>query len=309
MRTSKGTIDRSGRPARRLRPGLLGLVAGLASAGVAYAAAAPVVSHVSAKSGPTTGGNTVTITGKHFMTGGKGTVKKVLFGTKAATHVHVVSATRITVTAPSHAAGSVVVRVVAKSGTMSRKTTAARYTYLRPLPTIASLTPASGTTAGGTSVVIAGTDLAGATAVTFGGLPATFTVDSATQITATSPAYTATVNTTIFVMVLTAAGWCEPTMNDMYTYQVATPPTGAPTVTTITPASGAAGDTITITGTGFTGATTVDFDTTAATSFTVVSDTSITATVPAGVGTVDVMVTNSSGTSAMSTADWFTYDS
>src|SRR5690606_33649909 len=59
-------------------------------------------------------------------------------------------------------------------------------------PTLASLTPATGTTAGGTSVVLTGADLTGATAVTFGGTAATsFTVDSATQITAITPAHAA----------------------------------------------------------------------------------------------------------------------
>src|SRR5690606_3302310 len=59
-------------------------------------------------------------------------------------------------------------------------------------PTLASLTPATGTTAGGTSVVLTGADLTGATAVTFGGTAATsFTVDRATQITAITPAHAA----------------------------------------------------------------------------------------------------------------------
>ena len=57
---------------------------------------------------------------------------------------------------------------------------------------------------------------------------------------------------------------------------------------------------MTITGTGFTGATAVDFGTTAATSFTVVNDTTITADSPAGTGTVDVTVTTPGGTSATS---------
>ena len=52
---------------------------------------------------------------------------------------------------------------------------------------------------------------------------------------------------------------------------------------------------MTITGTGFTGATAVDFGTTAATNLTVVSDTQITATSPAGTGTVDVTVTTPGG--------------
>ena len=55
--------------------------------------------------------------------------------------------------------------------------------------------------------------------------------------------------------------------------------------------STAGGTLVTITGTGFTGATAVDFGTTAATDVTVVSDTSITADSPAGTGVVDVTVT------------------
>jgi IPT/TIG domain/PASTA domain len=59
---------------------------------------------------------------------------------------------------------------------------------VQPLPGISSLSPASGPTAGGTSVTIAGHDFTGATEVSFGSVPATsFTVDSDTQITAVSP--------------------------------------------------------------------------------------------------------------------------
>ena len=64
---------------------------------------------------------------------------------------------------------------------------------------------------------------------------------------------------------------------------------------------------MTITGTRFTGATAVDFGTTAATGVTVNSATSISATSPAGTGTVDVTVTTPAGTSAASSADHFTY--
>ena len=64
---------------------------------------------------------------------------------------------------------------------------------------------------------------------------------------------------------------------------------------------------MTITGTGFTGATAVDFGTNAATGVVVNSDTSISATSPAGSGTVDVTVTAPGGTSATSSADDFTY--
>lgn len=54
-------------------------------------------------------------------------------------------------------------------------------------PVIASLSPPSGPLEGGQSVVITGTNFNGATAVTFGGVPAWFTVDSPTQITAIAP--------------------------------------------------------------------------------------------------------------------------
>ena len=89
------------------------------------------------------------------------------------------------------------------------------------------------------------------------------------------------------------------------------PAAAPPAVTSVSPASGptAGGTTVTITGTGFTGATAVDFGTTPATSFTVVSGTSITATAPAaaGVGTADVTVTTPAGTSGTSAADRYSY--
>lgn len=63
-----------------------------------------------------------------------------------------------------------------------------------------------------------------------------------------------------------------------------------------------------IAGSGFTGATAVDFGATAATSYAVNSDTQVTATSPAGsAGTVDVTVTTPGGTSATGSGDKFTY--
>ena len=60
-------------------------------------------------------------------------------------------------------------------------------------PVITNVSPNNGPQAGGTSVVITGDNLNGVGAVKFGGTNATsFTVDSPTQITATSPAYVVT---------------------------------------------------------------------------------------------------------------------
>jgi hypothetical protein len=66
---------------------------------------------------------------------------------------------------------------------------------------------------------------------------------------------------------------------------------------------------VTLSGSGFTGASAVDFGSTPASSFTVNNDGSITAVDPAGTGTVDVTVVGPFGTSATSAADQFTYAS
>ncbi|MFD8479904.1 IPT/TIG domain-containing protein [Kitasatospora sp. NPDC059673] len=83
----------------------------------------------------------------------------------------------------------------------------------------------------------------------------------------------------------------------------------APTVTGIEPGHGplAGGATVTISGTHLTGATGVSFGSVPATGFTVDSDTSITATAPAGTapGAVAVAVTTPGGTSS---TGQFTYD-
>ena len=74
---------------------------------------------------------------------------------------------------------------------------------LLPPPTISSIAPAEGSVKGAT-VVIAGTNFASVTGVSFGSVPATFTVDSEGQITAAAPP-SATL-TAVPVTVTTAAG-------------------------------------------------------------------------------------------------------
>jgi IPT/TIG domain/FG-GAP-like repeat/FG-GAP repeat len=82
-----------------------------------------------------------------------------------------------------------------------------------------------------------------------------------------------------------------------------------PSVTTIFPANGpaAGGTSVTIHGTNFTGTTSVNFGAATAASFAFIDSTQLTATAPAGGGTVDVTVTNAAGTSPTSAADKFTY--
>jgi 6-phosphogluconolactonase (cycloisomerase 2 family) len=167
-------------------------------------------------------------------------------------------------------------------------------------PRVTKVEPTIGPAAGGTSVAITGSNLSGATSVKFGSTGAvSFTVNSETSITAVAPAGTGAVDVTV----TTAAGTSPVSPADQFTY--------GPTVTKVEPNRGSpgGGTTVTITGTGFTGATAVHFGPTSGKSFTVNSATSITAVSPKvkGTGTVDVTVTTPAGTSPTSTADQFTF--
>ena len=156
-----------------------------------------------------------------------------------------------------------------------------------PPPTITSFSPTSAGT--GQVVTLTGTNFTGATAVSFGGTAATsFTVVSATSITAVvGSGTTGSINVTTPNGIGSRVG---------FSFISATP---APAITSFTPTSGKTGQVVTITGTNFTGATSVSFGGTAATTFTVVSATSINATVAAGTsGTVSVTTASGTGTLA-----------
>lgn len=169
-------------------------------------------------------------------------------------------------------------------------------------PTVTLVTPNTGPTTGGTSVTITGTKLTGASAVKFGAAASTYTVNSATQITATSPPGSGVVD----VIVTTAGGSSATGSADRFTYTGPPPP--SPAVSAISPSNGPSGGgtPVTITGTNFSGATAVKFGATTAT-YAVNSSTQIAATSPPGSGMQDVTVTTAGGTSATSSADRFTY--
>ena len=158
-----------------------------------------------------------------------------------------------------------------------------------PLPTVSSFTPSSGWP--GSSVTISGSAFTGATAVTFDGLAAAFTVDSDSQITATVPPAA----TTGPISVTTPSG----TGGSPASFTVTAQP--APAVSGVSPSSARVGSSVTISGSALTGATSVTFNGLAAT-FTVVSDTKITATVPSGALTGSLTVTTPYGSSTSSTS-------
>jgi IPT/TIG domain-containing protein/phosphoesterase family protein len=151
-----------------------------------------------------------------------------------------------------------------------------------PAPTISSVSPASGWP--GTAVIVAGSGFTGATGVTFNGTAATFTVTSDSQLTATVPAGA----TSGFIAVTTPSGAATSPVS----FTVTAEP--APTISAVSPPSATVGSSVTLTGSAFTGTTAMTFNGVAA-PFTVVTDSTITATVPTGALTGPITVTTPSG--------------
>lgn len=157
---------------------------------------------------------------------GGGIVHTITFGGTPATSFTIVSDTQIAATAPAAVAGPVDVSLTTVGGTA---TAVSAYTYVA-VPTITALSPAAGPTAGGTVVTITDSGFTGTTAVNFGATPATsFTVDSDTQITATTPAGTAGA---VDASVTTIGGASANTAADDYTY------VAAPTIAGLAPTAG-----------------------------------------------------------------------
>ena len=257
----------------------------------------PAVSSVSPNSGSTAGGTAVTITGTNFAAGAT-----VTFGGTATTNVIAVNSTTITATTPAGSAGAVTVTVTV-SGQSGSLTSGFTYvTSLAGSPTVAGVSPNSGSTAGGTAVTITGTNFAAGATATFGGTAATkAVVVSGTQITATTPAGSAGA-----VTVTVTVGGQTGSLANAFTYAS---PTSPPTVSGVSPNSGSTGGgtAVTIAGTNFAAGAAVTFGGTAATNVAVVSGTEITAMTPAGSAeAVTVTVTNP-GAQSGSLANGFTY--
>jgi hypothetical protein len=174
-----------------------------------YKYAAPAITSIAPTSGPLSGGQTVTVRGTDFT--GATAVK---FGATPGTSLVVVSATKLTVVSPAHAAGVVPIRVTTPDGT-SALVAADQYTYA-PAPTITSISPTSGPAAGGQTVTVNGTDFTGVTAVKFGSTPGTsVTVISSTQLTVVSPAHA---TGTVPIRVVTRSGTSPLVTADRYTF-------------------------------------------------------------------------------------------
>jgi len=161
-----------------------------------------------------------------------------------------------------------------------------------PKPTITSFAPSSA--AEGATVTITGTNFTGTTDVRLNGVAiGIYTIASATSITFSVPA-----GSTSGALTVTTPNGTATSANNLNVGQAA-----MPTITSFSPASGAPGSTVVLTGTGFTGVTVVSLNSGAVDRFTVDSPTQITATLTASNTTGKFKVThpqNGTGTSATS---------
>ncbi|MBI5216521.1 MAG: IPT/TIG domain-containing protein [Ignavibacteriae bacterium] len=228
--------------------------------------AGPSIATFTPTSGPV--GTVVSITGANLSS-----VTNVLFNGVSATTFTIISSTTISATVPADGSTGKITLVASSGNVVSTGT-------FSVTPQLTSFTPTSGTS--GTSVVISGSGFIGATSVKFNGVSSTFTLNSATQITAVVPSGT----TTGKIAVTTTSG----TATSASDFTITAPPT----VTSFTPNRGATGTVVSIFGSNLT-ATSVTFNGVSAT-FTNVSSTQITATVPGTATTGKIVVTTASGT-------------
>jgi hypothetical protein len=237
----------------------------------------PTITSVTPTLGLASGGTSVTINGANLLN-----ATSVTFGGIAGT-VTANTGSTITVTTPAVSPGAQNVAVTTTGG--GTVTSLGAFTFVGQ-PSINSITPNAGPTTGGLAVTITGTNLGNATSVSFGGVPATITSNSATAIVVTTPAGT---SGPVDIVVDTHGGVGTVTESSAYTF--VTPPT----LTSISPTSGVAGTVITLTGTGLTPTTAVTVGSLPAT-FTVVSDTEVEITAPGSLtGTRVVALTTPGG--------------
>ena len=263
--------------------------------------APPSITSLDTTSGSVYGGTLVTISGR-----GLAAATEVDFGSNPATIISNTDGQIIVLSpeATGDSPGPVDVTVTNAYGT--GELYPSQFTYGLP-PAVTSISPASGPAAGGTSVVISGDNLTNVIAVDFGGVASpTFSANADGTITAVSPP---DAPSTVDITVVTYGGPSPTTLADQFTYF---PP---PIVASVSPTAGptGGGTTLTISGIGLGGATSVDFTDSQGDDYqgTIQNESgnSLVVTSPNyGVATtVDITVTTASGTSATSSADQFNY--
>ena len=250
----------------------------------------PSAASLSISQGRLSGGTSTVLSGTNLMGATSVTVGGVTATLGTVTGTSVAFTTPVSATIGDK---DVVVTVGSSTATL-----VGGFTY-RPIPTATSLSLALGSLSGGASSVLVGTGLTSTSGLTINGVTATLSTITDTSVAFTTPA---SVSLGAKDVVVTTAGGTA-TLTGGFTY------VSVPTITSLSATSGSltGGYLDTITGTNFTGATSVKVDSVTA-AFSVSSSTSIVFTLPSSStsGPKDVVVIAPGGT--VTRTGGFTYN-
>ncbi|MBN9341004.1 MAG: IPT/TIG domain-containing protein, partial [Comamonadaceae bacterium] len=161
--------------------------------GFTYQAMAPSLSTITPNNGPLAGGTTITLNGSGFTPG-----TQVTIGSVPALSITVTNSTTLTAVVPTYISGNLAKDVTVDNGQGSA-TVNAGFTYVVSTPTLATVTPITGNTAGGATITLLGSGFVPGSVVLVDGInAANVQVINSTTLTAVTPAHAAgTVDVTI----------------------------------------------------------------------------------------------------------------
>lgn len=256
----------------------------------------PAIASVSPNYGPTTGNQTITITGAGFLAG-----LLVTIGGLDCSNVVVVSINKITCKTPVGTNGAKTLAITNPDGQTISLANA--YTYREPsTPLIATISPSYGALGGGTTITLNGSGFLANATIFVGGLDCpSVSIISPTKATCVTPAGTYGAKNVI----LTNTDGQSSTLTNGFFYREGM----GPSIAAISPNYGstAGGDSVTITGAGFSANSVVTIGAIDCLNFNFVSSNKITCTTPPGAnGAKNVIVSNPDGQNNTLTSG-FTY--
>lgn len=243
---------------------------------------APLLRSVVPSTGPTAGGTAFEAYGAHLSAD-----CTMRFGGVPATGLALANDGLLTGVTPAHAAG--VVDVTLQCGGQT-SVLANGFTYIAAKPTLSSVMPSFGSTAGGTHVRVTGTNIANGCWLFFGGTasPAVETNGTA-EITGVTPPR-ATAGAVEVALRCTDSSVALPAA---FAYTTAAEP--APSIISVTPLAAAPGEPVTITGSRFRPSDRVTFDDTSATILRTAPDTHVIRVPELPLGMSSITLTDAAG--------------
>lgn len=267
----------------------------------------PAVTLVNPSQGPSSGGTAVTLTGTGFRAGARVVIGDQIYVDGAPGGCTVVDPTTITLTTAASTNGTYDVVVIDASGVEGRNTSGFQFVTQ---PTVTSVFPDIGNTAGGTEVVLRGTNFLSGMSVLINGV-------SQSNVVVTSPTratFTTVAGATGGPYTLSAQNPGGGTGSGAFSYSSSPDPV----ISTLSPSLGPAGGgaVITLNGTGLSASTEVRFNVdpdtgtggTLSPSITFINSTTLEVTTPSGSGTVDVMTRDTGTNQACVLANGYTFN-